>query len=439
MKVEVSLGEAIDKLNILELKLKKISNQEKIIEIQKEINELNECQQYKSKYIFFYNLLTFVNEYIWDTTDKIKSLKSSEPNFGLLSNNIFEYNQKRFRIKNWFNLLESSNIKEQKSYGLKYVNVTTNSIDTIYDKIPEINCLLLDFDIVYFINSDSNLIQTMKKIFKQPTLKFIDLKIMDNKETTNDALELNLCSIEDMKIREIFDFIPLNYISGGMLGDFIHQLSIVNETYMETGIKANLFIANIGDIFRLGIEKTYNDTYELVKQQRYINDYKIFDNTNSIDINLSKWRNSPYLTKTNFYNVFKSVYSLEWGKNPWLILPKNDLWKDRIIINYTQRRKISNIHQLNLLKYGNKLIYMGFDKDGYDDLISNGINIEYYCPSSFYEFAVAINSCELFIGGLSAPLTLAFACHKKCIVGLNENKVETIFFSDLPFLPYQTS
>jgi ADP-heptose:LPS heptosyltransferase len=32
-----------------------------------------------------------------------------------------------------------------------------------------------------------------------------------------------------------------------------------------------------------------------------------------------------------------------------------------------------------------------------------------------------INSCKLFIGNLSAPLTVAFACHKPNIVGFNSS------------------
>lgn len=41
MKIEVSIGEAIDKLSILEIKMKKISDENKKIEIQKEINVLS--------------------------------------------------------------------------------------------------------------------------------------------------------------------------------------------------------------------------------------------------------------------------------------------------------------------------------------------------------------------------------------------------------------
>lgn len=429
MKVEVSLGEAIDKLNILELKMKKIYNSEKRIEIQKEINELNQCEQYKIKYLFFYQLLSFVNEYIWDTTNKIKQLNFTDPSFSILSYNIFEYNQKRFRIKNWFNQLESSNIKEQKSYSLNCIHFTVNSIDTIYNKIPEINYLLLEYDSVYFIHSDSTYTNIMKKIFKQPNLNYKTDNIDNKDNILLDDFILN-------ENRDKFEFMPINYIGGGLLGDFIHQLSIINEYFMETGIKGNIFIANIGDIFRFGIETAYNDTYNLVKEQRYINDYKIYQKNDIINVNLSEWRGSPLITKTNFYNLFKTTYGLEWSKNPWLKLPQNNIWDDKILINYSERRKMCNINfeELNIFK--DKLIFIGFEKDGYEDLKSKNINIDYYCPTSLYEFAVAINSCKLFIGGISSPLTLAFACHKNCVVGLDT--IDNIWFSNLPYVPYKT-
>jgi len=194
MKVEVSLGEAIDKLNILELKMKKISNKEKCLEIQKEIDELYECQTYKSKYEFFYNLLTFVNETIWDTTDIIKKMDFTNHLFGELSNKIFEYNQKRFRIKSWFNTLESSNIKEQKSYDLIKVYITASSINEISDKIAEINYLLLEYDNVFFINNDELLINTMKSIFKQPNLKYLN--------NNNDEKNINMIELYNYNITE---------------------------------------------------------------------------------------------------------------------------------------------------------------------------------------------------------------------------------------------
>ena len=409
MNVEVSLGEAIDKLNILELKLKKISNEEKRKEIQKEINALNACEIYKVKYDFFYHLLTYVNEDIWDTTDLIKNTQVTDPSFPILSHRIFSFNQKRFRIKSWFNLLETSNIKEQKSYAstMVYINVDTD----LYSKIAEINYLLLEYDIVYVDQSI--------KIFKQPNLMV---------GRCSNTIDLSTFTIEN---KHVFEYKPINYISGGLLGDFIHQLSVIHEKFIETGRKGNLYISDIIE-FRFGVETAFKDTYPLIIQQRYIHDYKIFSNE-AIDVNLSEWRQSPLLYQTTWYHIFKDWYKVEWGKHPWLILPKNSTWENRILINYTAYRKMHlNIQDL-YLKYDKKLIFVGYDKELHDELVSNGISIDYYCPSSLYDFAVAISSCELFIGGLSSPLAFAFACHKKYVIGYELESIDNVHFEPYNF------
>ena len=105
MKIEVSIGEAIDKLSILELKLSRINNEEQQVEIQKEINILEECKNYKNLSDgYYYKLLIYFNEKIWEMTDIIKNMEITNPKFSEISNQIFVFNQKRFRIKNVFNI-----------------------------------------------------------------------------------------------------------------------------------------------------------------------------------------------------------------------------------------------------------------------------------------------------------------------------------------------
>ena len=59
---------------------------------------------------------------------------------------------------------------------------------------------------------------------------------------------------------------PIIYISGGLLGDFIHQLSVINEKYLETGRKGVLYIStSVGDGFRFGIGRAYSDTLKTIK------------------------------------------------------------------------------------------------------------------------------------------------------------------------------
>jgi len=182
MKIEVSIGEAIDKLSILELKMKKISDENKKIEIQKEINVLQECETYKSKHDFYYNLLMYVNEKIWDMTDIIKSIHIEDPQFSHISNKIFEFNQKRFRIKNWFNLLTDSNLKEQKSYACTHCRIVVDDENVFFNKLPEINYLAIGYDVLTF---ESPLISTIQEFLKIPTILYDEeqIKCLNNPTT----------------------------------------------------------------------------------------------------------------------------------------------------------------------------------------------------------------------------------------------------------------
>lgn len=179
MKIEVSIGEAIDKLSILELKIKKISDKNKKIEIQKELKVLNECQSYKSKNEFYYNLLMYINEKIWDMTDIIKSITVEDQQFSHISNKIFEFNQKRFRIKNWFNLLTESNIKEQKSYACSHCKIVVDNEDVFFNKLSEIYYLSIEYDVLTF---ESPIISTIKNFLKIPTIIYDEeqIKLLNN-------------------------------------------------------------------------------------------------------------------------------------------------------------------------------------------------------------------------------------------------------------------
>ena len=70
----------------------------------------------------------------------------------------------------------------------------------------------------------------------------------------------------------------ISYLSGGLLGDFIFQLSVINENYIDSGKKGILYLSNKGEAFRNNIEDTFKDIYNIIKNQEYILDFKIFNN-----------------------------------------------------------------------------------------------------------------------------------------------------------------
>jgi hypothetical protein len=425
MKIEVSLGEVIDKYSILELKQKKISDTNKLIEIKKEIEVLNDCVHYKTNYNFYYHLLMFVNEQIWDMTDIIKSITIDNPQFAFLSNEIFEFNQKRFRIKNWFNLITNSSIKEQKSYAAKHCKIITNNEKTLYDKIPEINYLSLDYDVITF---DPQCSTSLQNIFHCPTFIY---------DQQNQLPEPTLLYLENFNIpstlnKSIFDFPPIKYLVGGMFGDFIQSLSVINEKFYETGRKGILYVSEKGDIFRYGLKNTYNDTYQVIKNQNYIKDYTIY-NGESYDTDLTVWRIHDMLFKVNWYHLYKEVYSVEWGKHPWLDVPTNEKWRDTILINTTDYRYPVTI-DFNLLnkQYPDKLVFISANESEYNNFIrKTSLLIPFYKFNDFQHLCIAIKSCKLFVGSLSAPLAIANALNTNRIIGLCSNKLDNALNIDL--------
>jgi len=120
---EISAGELLDKISILEIKLVKINDKESLLEINKEYNSLKETQNSNIKLTKnLENLikeLKEVNLKLWDIEDN-KRICEKNKDFGKvfvdLSRNVYLNNDKRARIKSEINKLLGSNIKEVKQY-----------------------------------------------------------------------------------------------------------------------------------------------------------------------------------------------------------------------------------------------------------------------------------------------------------------------------------
>ena len=120
---EISAGELIDKITILEIKKEKISNKEKLVEVNKELVSLNETLKKsindESKILSFKNDLKNINLKLWDIEDgKRLAEKNSQFNekFIELARNVYKFNDERAKIKLAINNALGSNIKEVKSY-----------------------------------------------------------------------------------------------------------------------------------------------------------------------------------------------------------------------------------------------------------------------------------------------------------------------------------
>ena len=120
---EISAGELVDKITILEIKKIKITDQEKLKEVDKELLSLNktmnEFVKEKPKILELKEKLKNINLKLWDIENgKREAEKNNDfgEKFIKLARNVYKFNDERAKIKLQINLILNSNIKEVKSY-----------------------------------------------------------------------------------------------------------------------------------------------------------------------------------------------------------------------------------------------------------------------------------------------------------------------------------
>ena len=120
MKIEVSNGELIDKLTILEIKLHKIRNENKRANIQKEYNLLKEASEgIKGEISSLYDKLLEINQKLWNIEDRIRELerrKDFGSEFIETARAVYHNNDQRAKIKHEINQITGSDLVEEKSY-----------------------------------------------------------------------------------------------------------------------------------------------------------------------------------------------------------------------------------------------------------------------------------------------------------------------------------
>ena len=126
MKIEVSNGEIIDKYTILEIKLAKISDAEKLVNIQHEYDTLTpdvksiyEAAKEKSQLKKMHDNLLEVNMKLWKIEDDIRECERAN-DFGQtfidLARAVYYTNDDRSDVKKEINMYTGSDLVEEKSY-----------------------------------------------------------------------------------------------------------------------------------------------------------------------------------------------------------------------------------------------------------------------------------------------------------------------------------
>jgi len=121
---EISAGELLDKISILEIKLEKIKDKTNQEEINKEYKILKEVQnsslEVTEKLKTLFKEIKEINLNLWNIEDKLRICEKNK-DFGQtfieLARGVYLNNDKRSKIKSEINKILGSNIREIKQYA----------------------------------------------------------------------------------------------------------------------------------------------------------------------------------------------------------------------------------------------------------------------------------------------------------------------------------
>ncbi len=124
IKIELSVGELLDKISILQIKVERINDSSKLENIKKELSVLLSLWE-GSVYVNHdleseKNKLKLVNEELWDIEDKIREKEREQvfdKEFIELARSVYITNDKRADIKKTINKKTGSELVEEKSYS----------------------------------------------------------------------------------------------------------------------------------------------------------------------------------------------------------------------------------------------------------------------------------------------------------------------------------
>jgi hypothetical protein len=119
ISVPVSIGEALDKISILQIKAERITDPDKLSNVIRELTCLTGavrcCRSPEMEAD-----LKRVNETLWNVEDKLRIAEKRQDfsdNFIALARSVYVLNDQRAEIKRQINLAAGSELVEEKSYA----------------------------------------------------------------------------------------------------------------------------------------------------------------------------------------------------------------------------------------------------------------------------------------------------------------------------------
>ena len=222
----------------------------------------------------------------------------------------------------------------------------------------------------------------------------------------------------------------IKYLISSPSGDLISFLSGIRQIWVDTGKKGVIYhrLDMVGSSYDGAIHPYHNDEKEpvcfnqysfdmmrpLLLSQDYIEDYVVYKGQ-EFDFDLDRVRrkdftNQPLGSLNRWPNYVFPQMAADLSQE-WVSLPEgiNNPYKNKIILNFTQRHRNTFLTYFFLKEYQQKLIFAGVQKERDVFCQQWDLDISLMQVDNFYELAKNIKNCMFYMGNQSFCFQLAEA------------------------------
>ena len=230
-----------------------------------------------------------------------------------------------------------------------------------------------------------------------------------------------------------------NFIIAGKLGDFLHALFAVKSICRQNGIKANVYMVDLG--FEFGIHNTHAEISEFLLDQDYMNsleiltDYELdpiqnpsqnspirIHNSKLVEegyVDLISYIASPWIYKACWSDLYSFTFDFKIPNDySWITYNKiNPDLKDVVLIhrkNEEWRINRDFPHDKIIEKYKGKVMFISSSQADYDAF--GRPDIPFLKVTTLEEWFTSINSCLMLVSNLSSPAAMAHSLDKLRII-----------------------
>lgn len=230
-----------------------------------------------------------------------------------------------------------------------------------------------------------------------------------------------------------------NILVGGKLGDFIHALILPKYIFDTTGEKSNVYICNHeNEVFASGIHNSYNELLPIMLSQRYVNDFQIFAEQTSIDIDLTKFRQQENLFSTSWNEFYLWNYINDTIHVPfnysWIETPVNDMFKDSLLINRNilpyVNETAERFYENYVRAYKDRVFFICSWPEQYENFSLKN-EVPMILMPKLHDVVNAIGSCKHFLGNLTATAAIASATNTNRTIEIFSDLIRTKYIHEL--------